>query len=66
VLHVFRFDLTAIAVPAEGQRLGTRYKRGAWTCVMCRALLAFVVRFDQDHGDDCPGWVEKAKGYLDK
>jgi hypothetical protein len=65
VLHVFRFDRTAVDVPAEGQRLGDKYRLGAWCCVECKALMSFCIRFDADHGDDCPGLIEAASGYLE-
>jgi hypothetical protein len=57
MLHMFRFDQTAVAVPPRGNPLGRKYRHGAWTCVMCRALLTFCVQFDLDHADDCPGSV---------
>jgi hypothetical protein len=57
VIHVFWWDRAAIAVPPGGSPLGQQYRLGAWICVMRGALLAFAVRFDMDHGDDCPGLV---------
>ena len=49
-----------MAVPPRGNPLGARYKLGAWTCVMCKALLEYVVHWDLDHGGDCPGLVSPA------
>lgn len=60
MLHLFRFDPHTVAAPAGGQRLGEKYRLGAWACVMCKILLDFAVRYDLDHGTDCPGWVRPA------
>ena len=59
-LHVFAWDASAVAVPPMGNPMGSKYKLGAWMCVMCRALLEHLVHWDLDHGDDCPGRVEPA------
>lgn len=59
MIHVFRWDRTAIAVPREGRSLDRKFRKGgAWMCVMCRILLDFAVAYDLDHYDDCPGGVE--------
>lgn len=49
-----------MAVPPRGNPLGAKYKLGAWTCVMCKALLEHVVHWDLDHADNCPGLVSPA------
>ncbi len=55
--HLFRWDRAAVAVPPDGQRLGGKYRVGAWKCTMCQALASFVVKYDY-HGTECPGWVQ--------
>ena len=60
MLHLFRFDQAAAAVPPCGNQLGHKYRHGTWKCVMCKALLDFCVQFDLDHDDDCPGRTEPA------
>jgi hypothetical protein len=57
MLHLFRWDPSAICVSPEGQRRGQRFMRGDWKCVMCKALYSFCAHYDLDHGDDCPGLV---------
>lgn len=57
MLHVFRWDRSAVAVPARGNL--AKYKLGAWECVMCQILLDFAVTWNLDHYDDCPGNVTK-------
>ena len=49
-----------MAVPPRGNPLGSKYKLGAWMCVMCKALLEHLVHWNLDHGDDCPGRVSPA------
>ena len=58
MLHLFRFGRAAVAGPPRGNPLGQKYRLGAWKCVICKALLTFVVRYNLDRGDDCPGWVQ--------
>ncbi len=60
VLHLFRWDKSAVAVPPGGNPFGQKYRVGAWICVMCQVLLELAVRFNADHGDDCPGRIEPA------
>jgi hypothetical protein len=35
-----------------------------YICVMCKVQMDMAATNDFDHGDDCPGWVEPAKGQL--
>ena len=66
MLHLFRWDREAVAVPARSNPCGARYKLGAWKCVMCKILLDFAVTWDPDHYDDCPGNVTKITSALRK
>ena len=66
MLHLFRWDPSAICVDPGGQRRGQKFTKGDWKCVMCRILMSFAMAFDLDHGDDCPGWTEPAgASFLD-
>lgn len=57
-VHVFAWNRRAVAVPAIPRPVAEKLRIGAWQCVMCRVLLDWVIRYDQDHGTDCPGLVE--------
>ncbi len=65
MLHLFRFDSSAIRVPPQGNRLGERYRRGDWQCVMCLVSLGMAVRFGSDHAGDCPGLVSSVPPDLE-
>jgi hypothetical protein len=56
--HVFAFVPSAVYFSPDA--IAYRYKLGAWMCVMCHVLLDFAVKYDLDHGDDCPGWIAPA------
>lgn len=57
-VHIFRWDRSAVAVPAVPRPVGQKLRLGAWKCVMCKILLDWACRYDLDHWNDCPGWVE--------
>lgn len=60
--HVYRFDPHAISIDPRGQKLGVKYRRGAWKCVMCKGLASFHQAWNHDHAADCSGLVVSALG----
>ena len=56
MVHLFRWDTGAVAVPSLGNRVGEKYRLGASVCVMCAALESFVT--DWADCGSCPGRVE--------
>ena len=56
MVHLFRWDAGAVAVPPRGNRVGEKYRMGASKCAMCGALESFVT--DWADCSSCPGFVE--------
>jgi hypothetical protein len=59
-VHLFRYDPSAVAVPAEPRPVRDKITLGDWPCVMCGVLASFAQRYDLDHAGDCPGAVRAA------
>ena len=57
MIHLFRWNPAAIAVPPDGQKAAEKYRRGTHECALCRALTGFIVKYELDHAGDCPGLV---------
>jgi hypothetical protein len=64
MIHLFRWEPSAVAVPPRGNPLGSKYRMGTWQCVTCRVSYGFAEEWgmDSEGNNECPGAVAPVRG----